>query len=350
MTVDDQLAEQLRTPVERGAQAARFFAAIDPCATAGVGSLPHRNADDAASFSLDAFDVLTLPSLPRRSPAEAPVAQTLVGTPGVIFGQYGTLGIDVPALDPTAPVSTDLWSDTFVGFRTCLELAADRAYAGPVKWQLVGPISLGLALRRAGAEPAVAFSIACRVVRSHLVALADAVADALPDSPQLVVIDEPFLQGVTAHDFPVAPDEAIDVLSSAMASVEHRAAVGVHCCADVELSLLISAGPTLLSLPATSALIPYAGSIDRFLAGGGWIMWGAVATEGPIGHTAKRSARRLDELWSDLASRGCDAARLRAQSLISSQCGLGGHSASVAERVCGTVREVSSAVAPRHSR
>ena len=347
MTVDDQRAEQQRAPVGRGTQAARFFATVDSCATAGIGSLPHRNADDAAIFSLDAFDVLTLPSLPRRSPAEAPVAQSLVGTPGVIFGQYGTLGIDVPALDPVAPVRTDLWSDTFVGFRTCLELAADRGYAGPVKWQLVGPISLGLSLRRAGAEPAVAFSIACRVVRSHLVTLADAVADALPDAPQLVVIDEPFLQGLMSNDFPVAPDEAIDVLSSAMAAVEHRAAVGVHCCADVDISTLISAGPTLLSLPATSALIPYAGAIDRFLAGGGWIMWGAVATEGPIGHTARRSARRLEEFWSELAGRGCDAARLRTQSLISSHCGLGGHSTSVAERVCGTVREVASAVAPR---
>ena len=323
-----------------------FLEAVSPCSTVGVGSLPHRNAEAAAAFSFEAFDIPTIPSLPRRSPAEAPVAQALVGAPGVIFGQYGTLGIDVPALDPDAPVNTDLWRDTFLGFRTCLEQAVTRKHVGPIKWQLLGPISLGMALRRAGAESAVAFGVARRVVRSHLTVLTAAVAEALPLSPQLVILDEPFLDGLMSHDFPVAPDEAIDVLSSAMAVVEHQAAVGVHCCADVDLATLISSGPRLLSLPATSALVPHSGSVDRFLASGGWIMWGAVATEGPIGHSSNWSAARLEEVWNELAQRGCDIGRLRSQSLISSQCGLGGHSTSVARRVCETVRDVAAAVAP----
>ncbi len=345
MAVEDQLAGQGGPTLER--VDSTFLAAVEACATVGVGSLPHRSAETAAAFSLDAFDVPTIPSLPRRSPAEAPVAQALVGAPGVIFGQYGTLGIDVPALDPTADVSTDLWRDTFLGFRTCLDLAVARRYQGPIKWQLLGPISLGLALRRAGAEPSVAFPMACRVVRSHLTALTSTVAEALPSSPQLVVLDEPFLHRLMSHDFPVAPDEAIDVLSSAMAVVEHQATVGVHCCADVDLATLISSGPKLLSLPATSALVPHAGAVDRFLAGGGWIMWGAVATGGPIGHAPARSAARLEQLWSELAQRGCDGGRLRTQSLISSQCGLGGHGTSVASRVCETVRDVAAIVAPR---
>ncbi len=342
-----QLADQAGSRSVRVSPDPSFLDAVSACATVGVGSLPHRSAHAAAAFSFEAFDVATIPSLPRRSPAEALVAQSLVGAAGVTLGQYGTLGINAPALDPDAPVSTDLWRDTFVGFRTCLALAVERRHRGPVKWQLLGPISLGLALRRAGAEPTVAFRMARRVVRSHLTALTAAVAEALPTSPQLVVLDEPFLEGLMSHDFPVAPDEAIDVLSSAMAVVEHQATVGVHCCADVDLATLISSGPRLLSLPATSALVPHAGSVDRFLAGGGWIMWGAVATEGPIGHSSSWSAARLEELWRELAQRGCDIGRLRSQSLISSQCGLGGHSTSVASRVCETVRDVSGAVAPR---
>lgn len=346
MGVGKQLADQARPEPVGAVPDLAFLDVVSTCATVGVGSLPHRNADVAAVFSFEAFEVVTIPSLPRRSPAEAPVAQVLVGAPGVTFGQYGTLGIDVPALDPEAAVSTDLWRDTFVGFRTCLELAVERRHQGPIKWQLLGPISLGLALRRAGAEPVDAFRMARRVVRSHLTALTAAVAEALPSSPQLVVLDEPFLDGLMSHDFPVAPDEAIDVLSSAMAVVEHRATVGVHCCADVDLATLISSGPSVLSLPATSALVPHAGSVGRFLAGGGWIIWGAVATEGPIGHSSSWSAARLEDLWRELARRGCDLERLRSQSLISSQCGLGGHSTSVARRVCETVRDVSAAVAP----
>ncbi len=321
-----------------------FLDVVAPAASVGVGSLPHRDILAAAEFSLDAFDVLTMPSLPRRSPAEAPIAQALVGAPGVTLGQYGTVAIDVARLDPAADVRTELWRDTFAGLRACLDLAVERGHVGPVKWQFVGPISVGLALRRAGADSDVAFPMAGRLVRSHLVALTDAVAAVLPDSPQLVVLDEPFLDDLMNHDFPIAPDEAVDLLSTAMAAVEPRATVGVHSCGEVDLATLLASGPKVLSLPARSSLVAYSGYVDRFLRAGGWIVWGAVPTEGPIGGSAGRTTGRLHALWRDLVDRGCDPERLRRQCLISPQCGLGGHTTSVAERVCWTVTEVSRAV------
>jgi hypothetical protein len=321
-----------------------FLDIVPASATIGVGSLPHRDVDAAAEFSFEAFDVLTLPSLPRRCPAEAPIAQALVGAPGVTLGQYGTVAIDVSRLDPTAEVRTDFGSDRFAGFRSCLELAVRRGHTGPVKWQFVGPISVGVALRRGGAPPDVAFSMASRVVQSHLRSISARISVALPQAVQLVVIDEPFLDGLMAHDFPIAPDEAVDLLSSAMASVETSATVGVHVCGDVDVATLIASGPKVLSLPARASLVPYAGYLARFLDDGGTIAWGAVATEGPIGSAAGRTATRLEALWDQLVERGCDPVRLRRQSLISPQCGLGGHSTSVAERVCTTARAVSRAV------
>ncbi len=209
----------------------------------------------AAEFRVETFDVLTLPSLPRRSPAEAPVAQALVGAPGVTLGQYGTVAIDLARLDPAAEVRTELWRDAFGGFRACLEVASERGHAGPVKWQFVGPISVGLTLVRAGASSDVAFPMAVRLVRSHLTSLVGAIADTLPGSPQLVVLDEPFLDDLMTHDFPIAPDEAIDLLSSAMAAVEASATVGVHTCGDVDLATLIASGPKVLSLPARPSLV-----------------------------------------------------------------------------------------------
>lgn len=338
MAVDEQLA---RSGVRRA------LGVIAPFATHGVGSLPHRDADAAAAFSIDAFDVVTLPSLPRRSPSEATIAQVLVGTPGVALGQYGALAVDLSRLDPDAPVDTDVRRDNFSGFRTTLELASARSHTGPVKWQLVGPISVGQALRRAGARPDVAFRTAAHVVESHLRALHDAVAAALPQSPQLVVIDEPFLDDVMASDFPIAPDEAIDLLSSAMAVVEHSASVGVHSCGDIDVATLIAAGPRLLSFPVSDAVLPYAGYLDRFVRDGGWIAWGVIATEGPIAVSSQRATRRLSKLWDELADRGCDIAALRAHSLVTPQCGLGGHSTTVAEAVCSAAREVSAAMLRR---
>jgi hypothetical protein len=313
-------------------------------ATVGVGSLPHRNARQAAEFVLASYDVPTMPSLPRRSPAESPIAQALVGVRGVTLGQYGTVAIDVARLDPSAPVCTDLERDHFTGFRTFLAVAAERGHTGPVAWHFAGPISVGVALLRAGAAPDVAFEVSRATIRAHTRAVAAVVRRSLPDSPQLAIIDEPFADDVFGRASPITPDESVDLVSSAMAAVEPVATVGVHCCCDVDPSLLLAAGPHVVSLPVSSSIAPLAGYIDRFLAGGGWVLWGAVATGGPIGVTANRSWHRLASLWHDLVQRGCSPIRLREQSLLTADCGLGSHGVPVAERVSQSLRDIGRAV------
>jgi hypothetical protein len=320
------------------------FDDVVPAATTGVGALPHRNAMHAAEFSFEAFDIPAIPSLPRRSPAEAPIAQALAGVPGVSTGQYGALAVDVDRLDPAAPVATDLNWDHFGGFRTFLDVAAERGYTGPVKWQFVGPISVGVALVRAGAHPEVAFDVALQAVDGHLRALSGAVEEALPGTGQIVVLDEPFIAGLMQSDFPIAPDHAVDLLSAAMASIQSTAAVGVHTCADVDIATLLESGPQLLSLPVSASVVPLVGYLERFLQHGGWIAWGAVATEGPIGVTSTRSWHQLSTLWCDLVQRGCDPERLRSQAILTPQCGLAAHSNAVAERVCHSLRDVSRSV------
>lgn len=322
----------------------RTFDAITPGATTGIGSLPHRNAEQAAEFTFAAHDVPAIPSLPRRSPAESPIAQALVGVPGVTFGPYGTIAVDVDRLDPDEPVTTDLDCDGFVGFRTFLEHAARRRYDGPVKWQFAGPLSVGIGLRRAGAPPALAFEVALHVVRSHLQSLVRAVGEVLPDCPQLVVLDEPFADDLVQRDFPIAPGEAVDMLSAAMAAIEPLAAVGVHSCGDADVAMLIESGPRLLSLPASKRLIPMAGYLDRFLRNGGWVAWGAVATEGPIGVTSARSWHQLSSVWCELVQRGADPVLLREQCILTPECGLGTHGAPVAEGVCHVLRDVARRV------
>ena len=88
-----------------------------------IGSLPHRDAGEAARFSLATLGLPVIPTLPKRSPAEGMVAQALVGLAGVTVGQYGSIAVDVDAIDPEAPVVTDLNHDSFGGFRAFLEVA-----------------------------------------------------------------------------------------------------------------------------------------------------------------------------------------------------------------------------------
>ncbi|MCB0965906.1 MAG: hypothetical protein KDB37_03645 [Ilumatobacter sp.] len=333
----------LRLPPAGAESAAsrRFFDLVAPGATFGVGSLPHLSAGQAARFSFDRFDVPTVPSLPRRSPAELAVAQALIGVPGVGLGQYGALAIDCAALDPEAPVATDLDGQQFIGLRAFLNEARDRGAVGPVKWQFLGPISVGLALVRAGASTEVAFPVALRAVRSHLVAVQGLIADALPGSPQLVVLDEPLAADLAEPGFPLAPDDAIDLLSGAMAVVEPTATVGVHACGDADVATLLAAGPQVLSIPVQRSLLGVVGYLDRFLRNGGWVAWGAVPTGGPIGAGQPRAWQRLANLFCEMVQAGCDGDLLVQQCFVTSECGLGSHGTGVAQHVAELLRETS---------
>ncbi len=288
------------------------------------------------------------PSLPRRSPAEGMVAQAIVGIRGINLGQYGSLSIDVGRIDPLAPVVTDLDHDAFGGFRAWLAFGRDHVresgYVGPVKWQFIGPVSLGRALVRAGVPVHVSFSVAVRVVREYLVVMAAAVREALPDNPQIVFIDEPDLTDLDDESFPIAPDTAIDLMSGALAAVEREAIVGLHSCADVSVAHLLAAGPHVLSVPVSSRVVESAAAIAAHLAGGGWIAWGAVATDGPLGQSVERWCKRLASAWCGLVQGGCDAARLRQQSLITPECGLALHSAESASLVVAHVHELAERV------
>lgn len=310
-------------------------------ATVGHGSLPHRQPGPAVDFAFDAYDVPTAPTLPRRSPAETTIAQALSGTPGVMLGPCGSLAVDVRQLDPDAPVRTDLAGDSFAGMRAFTERLRGRREPGPVKWQFAGPLSVGIALCRAGTEPRLAFRIAGRAVRAHLVRLVAELATAAPGAHQIVVLDEPYAGELNRPDFPLAPGEASDLLSAAMAAVEPVATVGVRARADADIALLVDAGPHVLALPASTELSACAGYVERFLERGGWVVWGVVATDGPVVDSPARAWSRLSTRWCELVQRGCDPEALRSQALYSADGGLAMHTPAVAAQIAVTVADMA---------
>ena len=307
----------------------------------GIGSLPHRDGHEAARFALGAMRLPAIPTLPRRSPAEGMIAQAVVGIEGITVGQYGSIAVDVRRIDPINPVSTDIQHDAFGGFRDFLEEATG---ATAVKWQMVGPVTLGIALIRAGVPEHEAFEVAVRAVRSHVQSLLDIVDAALPGCEQVVFIDEPSMGRLAEPGFPLAPDTAIDLVSGALAAIEPRAVSGLHCCADADWSSLISAGPQILAVPVSPSVAFSSGYFHQFLGRGGIIAWGVVPTDGPIPMSAERPWRQLTELWCQMVQRGCDQVQLRQQSMVTPECGLGMHAPAVAERVHGITAEIGRRV------
>ena len=141
---------------------------------------------------------------------------------------------------------------------------------------------------------------------------------------------------------PLDRESAIDVLSGALAAVD--CVTGVHVCGDGDLGLALEAGPQVLGVEVSEALVRDTIPLSRFLDGDGWIAWGAIPTDRPVGESADKHWRRLATVWCELTRRGCDPVPLRARGIITPACGLAGYGASQAERVLGIARELAARV------
>lgn len=297
-----------------------------------IGSLPHHDSVDAVAFVLEHLPELpAAPSLPARDPREAMIAQAAWGITGVEVGVDGSLTVDPSALDPEAPLGDPTLSGPpFVTLQTFLAAVAGRTDA--LKVQLTGPVTLARALAAAGAEPAVAVAAAGTAVRARARALVDAVSAVAPDAPVIAFLDEPGLVGGPPADLG-DPETLTDLVSSALAAWESRAITGIHCCGASDWKTLLQAGPRILSAPVGAGFILGAGAVAAFLERDGWIAWGAVPTDRPLGDSVSHWWRQLSAQWCELVQAGCDPVRIRRQALVTPACGLAHHHVPQAERV-----------------
>ncbi len=303
-------------------------------APTSVGSLPHRDRSAAVEFVLRRTPLLpAAPTLPRLDPLEQMIPQAVWGISGVNVDPDGTVSIPDPdRVDPEAPLGDpDLEDAPFATWRVFLRAVTDRT--DPVKLQLTGPVTLGVTLVAAGLTPDRAFAVASRAVRARarqLLALCEAT---VPAARALMVFDEPALVGGLRADLELGADGVIDVLSGALAAVEGRALTGVHVCGHADWRIVLQAGPDVLSLPVGAGVTPYAATLNTFLERGGWVAWGAVPTNEPLGEHPSRSWRQLSSQWCELVQNGCDPVLLRRQALVTPTCGLALHDIAQAEHV-----------------
>jgi hypothetical protein len=309
----------------------------------GIGSLPHRDPDEASALVLGCIPELpAAPQLPVRSPLEGMVVQGALGVPGVQVGHDGTVRLAPPtaARMPTpSGIDVELDPDAHAGLLAFCHRAA-RLSTPParVKAQVVGPLTLGLALEEAGLPTGAAFAAGLDAVRTCARAIERQVARSLPDAALLLFFDEPGLVRWTGGRDPLDPEEATDLLSSALAAPS--CTTGVHVCGGGELRIALNAGPRVIGVDVAAFRIDDAVALARFLEDDGWVAWGAVPTDRPVGESAAPLWRALVDLWGELARRACEPTRLRDQALVTPACGLAGHGTSQAERALRLAREL----------
>ena len=308
----------------------------------GIGSLPHLDPARAVALVLAHQPELpAAPSLPRRSPHESMLGQGAWGAAGMTAGPDGTVFVDLDRLDPDAPLGDPSFDgDAFVTLRAFLAAVADRTRT--VKLQLTGPITLGLALHNAGAPADLAFRAAASAVEQRAALLRDIVR-----GPAVVFLDEPGLTGAPHPGFPISLGRAVDLLARSVAVVAGWAVAGIHCCGRADWRAVLGAGPRVLSLTVDAIGDEDREAIAAFVTAGGWIAWGAVPTDRPVGSGLDRLCRGIIEQGIGLVRAGCDPRQLAHQALITPACGLAGHGESQAEHLLELTAELAAGLRSR---
>lgn len=321
--------------------------------TTSIGTLPHDDPAAAVAFVLDhQYGLPAVPQLPNRSPLERRLPQATWGIDGISVRPDASITVDHKRLDADAPFTDPgFLGAPYVTLHAFLEAVGDRV--GPAKFQLTGPLTVGVALHAAGVGATAAFAIAHTVVRSRAQALVQCVAQHAPGVMPVVFVDEPALRDCMDPAFPIRPEEAVDLVSSTLATLEPHAVTGLRCtrgtrrpdvgATPVDWPLVLQTGPQILAVPVDDRdrILASVQAIDGFLERGGFVAWGAVPTEGPVGSTVSLLWRTLSALWCDLVQAGCDVAKLRTQALITPAGGLGRHTVEQAVGVYHLVDELA---------
>ena len=309
-----------------------------------IGSLPHTDAAAAASSVLRCLpEFPAAPQLPNRNVRENVVSQWLHGVAGVECDADGTIVV-VGSVDAHEPVETQFDRDVHGGLLAFLDATA--ALPRPparVKAQITGPLTLGVALLRAGVPIERAFPLGARAARSWARAVESLFLERLPESALVLFFDEPALVNWRDDDTaPVDREVATDLLSTALAAP--GCTTGVHVCGAGDVRLAMAAGPDVVHFAVDEFRFDDAISLGRFIDGGGWVAWGAIPTHGPIGEHPSPLWKCLLDTWCELTRRGLDPVRLRAQAVVAPACGLAGHGVSQAERAMLLAREIGNRV------
>lgn len=251
-------------------------------AATGVGSVPHRDGWAALRFV-----AATAPLVPYRPE---------------LVKRGEALGGDMPG---HAPFLQALQEGFF-----------PEALA--IKGQVCGPLTASRV--RGEATRALAPGLARR-------AAAEARALVAAGLPAMVVVDEPTLGKLTKD----LRSEVIWSIDQLFHAIEGEGAVpGLHCCDDMDLSLLLELRPGLWSFDAFHGLELAMGhpAVQTWLAAGGRPIFGIVPTTG-------REPRAVERLEAIGSLEGC---------FVSASCGFGALSLARARRVAAAVRAVAEAL------
>ncbi len=335
---------------------------LGPFQTTAVGSFPHTEGALLAERLAMALDIPCWPQLPRRSFRESMYVQFGPALPAVKVDRLkGKIFFDT-----TGDISQELeefyahyLADNLDAFALCPDYATGffamlEALRGvPGEWakgQVTGPISFGLTVTDQDLRAGLYNDLLADVIVKNMALNARwQVRQFMAVRPNvIIVVDEPYMAAFGSAFINLSREQVVSMLDEVFAAIRREGALaGVHCCANTDWSILMATTADILNLDAygyLESLALYPDELRSFLDRGGFIAWGIVPNNYDILNATPESvAQRLRhgmKLVQERAqARGVHISvdELSERSLLTTSCGLGPATITVADRALDTL-------------
>lgn len=328
---------------------------LPPCATTGIGSLPHTQVELGLQAAL-AMEIPFLPQLPQRHPSEYMIPAALEGLPGLRYDEDGICTVDLAAWEAgrsafEARLDAALASGQLEDFEPTAEgCRAWRPFLWEVehrklalaKAQIAGPFTVrSVARTNEGAATMDVPGLDQAMYRLVMVrSLAMVKALRRTGTTPLFFLDEPglyaFQRSQPRHLLAL---QELRLLVLAL----HRegALVGIHCCGNTDWGSLLSVQPDVLSLDvrlSLDAMLEETEALARFLDSGATLSLGIIPTDLTSNYDVAELTESVEASLKAALPKGKSFTQVLSHVLLTPACGMAMRSVVDAERILGELR------------
>lgn len=328
---------------------------FSPFLTTGIGSLPHRDPQDACRLVLDTFDIPFWPQLPQLSFHELMIPQFSEGLPF----------LKIDEKKEKVWVERDDSNALTQFYETCAEdcrIAISGQYAKGLyaftkaikgrrfkflKGQVTGPLTFTLGLKDTEGKLLYYDEELREICLLLLKAKVRWQSDILrPCAEKIIIfIDEPILSALgTSGYIGVDSGEALRLLRETADVIRQEGGIpGIHCCSKADWPLVIRSNVTIISFDAydyIETISLYPSEFTDFMKAGGYLAWGIVPTTDLIREEDVYSLKRRFDKGLETLSKSMPADLLLSRVLLTPSCGTGSRSVEETVKVFRTVVEL----------
>jgi methionine synthase II (cobalamin-independent) len=330
-----------------------------PYTTTGIGSLPHKDPEEACRLVLETFDIPFWPQLPKLSFRESMIPQFSEGIPFIkIDDQRETIWVERNGSNAltrfyenySEDMTVSISEDYAKGLHTFIRLIKNKRFTS-LKGQVTGPLTFTLGLKDSEGKP-IYFDeelreISLMVLKAKIrwqIEILKPYTDTI-----IIFVDEPILSALGSTSYlGVIPEEALRLVREISDTVRHAGGIpGIHCCSKADWSLVIKSGTKIINFDAydyAETISMYPEEFTQFLRSGGYLAWGIVPTTESIIEENLDSIRKRFDNSIDRLSKSIPGDLLCSKILLTPSCGTGSMNIEHAVKVFTLLKQLKETI------